>query len=66
MVSIYTTYCIAGNFGGVKFWRITFFNAWQILIWQIGGHVSLSMYIVNEIGGFNISKWWKNRQIHQN
>ena len=28
--------------------------------------MSLSMYIVNEIGGFNISKWWKNRQIHQN
>ena len=25
MVSVCTTYCIAGNFGGVKFWRFTNF-----------------------------------------
>ena len=50
---------IAGNFRGVKFWRLKNFllvGAWWILIWQIGGHVSLSMRIVSEIGGFNFGE----------
>ena len=42
-----------------------FFSGWQILIWQKGGHMFLSMRILNKIGRFNFGEWAKNHQICQ-
>ena len=43
-----------------------FTDGWWILFWQISRHMSLSMHIVNENGGFNFGKRCKNHQIRQN
>ena len=52
-------YHIAGDFleGQIQV-NFKFFGHWQILIWQIGGHVSLSISIVHQIhvGGFIYNK----------
>ena len=47
-------YHTAGNFGGTKFWQIAnfFFYDWRVLIWQICGHVSLSMHMMAQNGRF--------------
>ena len=40
-----------------KFSELLIFCCWQILIWRIGRHMSLSMCTLNENGGFNFGKW---------
>ena len=63
----YCYYCIAGIFGRIKIGQIAIFCGWPILTWQIiGRHRSLTMHTVNENGGFNFGKQWKNYQIRQN
>ena len=56
----YKKYCIVCIFGGIKnskFGELLIFCGWQILIWRIGRHMSLSMRTVNENGGLNFGKW---------
>ena len=49
-------YRIAGIFEGVKFGESFIFCDWQILIWQISRHVSLSMCTMDENGRFNFGE----------
>ena len=51
------SYRTAGIFGGIKFGELLIFCGQQVLIWQIGRHMSLSMHTVNENGRLNLSKW---------
>ena len=55
LLLIFKYYRIAGNFDFGKL--EIFFCGWRTLIWRIGGHMSLSMCIVDEIVEFNFSEW---------
>ena len=50
---------------GVKFGKLLNFDDWRILIWQISGHVPLSMCIMAQNGGFYFGEWLSKKcQIH--